>query len=286
MIFAGGVPLKRNGTVVGAIGVSGGSGEQDHAVPYADFNLLKFPDKAQAMEKIRDLTCLTDILPTGYHGCVSAGVTTGSTVLIAGAGPVGLAAAASAFLLGAAVVIVTDFNADRLAQARSFGCETIDLSQGGTLGERIEQILKVPEVDCAVDCVGFEAKGQGGMDQPAIVLNQLMEVTRAAGGIGIPGLYVTEDPGAQDGAAKTGNLIVRLGLGWAKSHTFCTGQTPVMKYHRALMMAILHDRIHIAKAVNVQLITLDQAPQGYQDFDRGAATKFVIDPHGSVGKTA
>ena len=238
------------------------------------------------MAKIRDLTCLTDILPTGYHGCVSAGVTTGSTVLIAGAGPVGLAAAASAFLLGAAVVIVTDFNKERLAQARSFGCETIDLSQGGTLGERIEQILKVPEVDCAVDCVGFEAKGQGGTDQPAIVLNQLMEVTRAAGGIGIPGLYVTEDPGAQDGAAKTGNLIVRLGLGWAKSHTFCTGQTPVMKYHRALMMAILHDRIQIAKAVNVQVIALDQAPQGYKDFDRGAATKFVIDPHGSVEKAA
>src|SRR6201989_1618284 len=100
-------------------------------VPYADFNLLKFPEKAQAMEKIQDLTCLTDILPTGYHGCVSAGVTTGSTVLIAGAGPVGLAAAASALLLGAAVVMVTDFSKTRLAQARSFGCETIDLTKGG-----------------------------------------------------------------------------------------------------------------------------------------------------------
>jgi glutathione-independent formaldehyde dehydrogenase len=77
-------------------------------VPYADFNLLKFPDKAQAMEKIQDLACLTDILPTGYHGCVNAGVTTGSTVLISGAGPVGLAAAAAAILLGAAVVIVAE----------------------------------------------------------------------------------------------------------------------------------------------------------------------------------
>ena len=85
------------------------------------------------MEKIEDLTCLSDILPTGFHGCVSAGVTTGATVLISGAGPVGLAAAASAFLLGAAVVMVADFNQERLAQARSFGCETIDLSQGGTI---------------------------------------------------------------------------------------------------------------------------------------------------------
>src|SRR5258705_9172103 len=114
--------------------------------PYADWNLLKFPDKAQALEKIRDLTCLSDILPTGYHGCVNAGVTTGSTVLIAGAGPVGLAAAASAFLLGAAVVIITDFNAERLPPARSIGGGTIDLSRGGEITHEIAPILRGREV--------------------------------------------------------------------------------------------------------------------------------------------
>jgi glutathione-independent formaldehyde dehydrogenase len=252
-------------------------------VPYADFNLLRFPDRDLAMEKILDLTCLTDILPTGYHGCVSAGVTTGSTVLIAGAGPVGLAAAASALLLGAAVVIVMDFSKERLAHARSFGCETFDLADGGTVPDHIERILGVREVDCAVDCVGFEAKGHGGAEQPAVVLNQLMEVTRAAGAIGIPGLYVTEDPGAKDAAARTGSLGLQFGLGWAKSLSFVTGQTPVMKYNRALMMAVLHDRIRIASAVNATVISLDQAPQGYADFDRGVARKFVIDPHGLLG---
>lgn len=282
------VNAARPGGAYGYVDMGGWIGGQaDYVmVPYADFNLLKFPDKARAMAKMRDLTCLSDILPTGYHGCMTAGVTTGSTVLISGAGPVGLAAAAAAFLLGAAAVIVTDFNKERLAQARSFGCETIDLSEGGTITERIEQILGVPEVDCAVDCVGFEAKGHGGEDQPAVVLNQLMEVTRAAGAIGIPGLYVTEDPGAKDRDAQTGNLILRFGQGWAKSHAFFTGQAPVMKYNRGLMMAILHDRIHIAKAVNVQVITLEHAPQGYQDFDKGAAKKFVIDPHGSLKNAA
>src|SRR5678815_4762373 len=205
---------------------------------------------------------------------------------VCGAGPVGLATAASALLLGAAVVMVADFNKERLAQARSFGCETIDLGQGGTIAERIEQILRVREVDCAVDCVGFEAQGQRGEDEPATVLNQLMEATRAAGSIGIPGLYGTEDPGAGDQSAKHGNLSIRLGLGWAKSHTLCTGQTPVMKYHRGLMMAILHDRIQIAKAVNTTVITLDQAPQSYAAFDKGVARKFVIDPHGSLKKKA
>lgn len=278
----------RAGGAYGYVDMGGWIGGQAEyvMVPYADFQLLKFPDKAQAMEKIQDLTCLTDILPTGYHGCVSAGVTTGSTVLVSGAGPVGLAAAAAAHLLGAAVVIVSDFNKERLAQAASFGCETIDLSSGGEIGERIEQILGVPEVDCAVDCVGFEAKQHGGEEQPATVLNQLMTATRAAGRIGIPGLYVTEDPGAKDEAAKTGNLGLRFGLGWAKSHALFTGQTPVMKYNRGLMMAILHDRIQIAKAVNTTLITLDEAPQGYADFDKGAARKYVIDPHGSVKKAA
>ena len=110
-----------------------------------------------------------------------------------------------------------------------------------------------------------------------------MTITRAGGAIGIPGLYVTDDPGGIDEAAKTGNLSIRIGLGWAKSHYFATGQCPVMKYNRQLMMAILHDKVQIAKNVNATVIPLDQAPQGYQDFDKGAARKYIIDPHGMVG---
>src|ERR1700716_1972472 len=192
-------------------------------VPYADFNVLKFPDKDQAMAKIRDLTCLTDILPTGYHGAVSARVGAGSTVYIAGAGPVGMAAAAAARLLGAAWIIVCDTNSERLAHARSVGFDTIDVTQDVPMAEQIEAILGAPEVDCGIDCVGFEAHGQGsqaGKPEPAVVLNTLMGVTRAGGSLGIPGLYVTEDPGARDDNARRGNLSLRFGLGWAKSHSF------------------------------------------------------------------
>src|SRR5215217_7513733 len=122
----------RPGAAYGYVDMGGWVGGQAEyvMVPYADFNLLKFPDRDQAMEKIKDLTMLSDIFPTGYHGAVTAGVTTGSTVYVAGAGPVGLACAASAHLLGAAVVIVGDLNEERLAQARSFGCETVDVSKG------------------------------------------------------------------------------------------------------------------------------------------------------------
>jgi len=52
-----------------------------------------------------------------------------------------------------------------------------------------------------------------------------------------------------------------------------------MKYNRALMQAILWDRLHIADIVGVEVISLDQAPKGYAEFDAGAPKKFVIDPH-------
>lgn len=276
----------RPGSAYGYVDMGGWVGGQAEyvLVPYADWNALKFPDRDQAMEKILDLAMLSDIFPTGYHGAIGAGVTVGSTVYVAGAGPVGLAAATSAQLLGAATVIVGDLNADRLAQARSFGCETVDVSLGDPAGQ-IEQILGVPEVDCGIDAVGFEARGHGhdaGKEQPATVLNSLMEITRAGGSLGIPGLYVTGDPGATDEAAKVGSLSMRFGLGFAKSHTFVTGQCPVMKYHRGLMQAILADKVSIARNVNATAIGLDQAPQGYAAFDEGAAQKFVLDPHGLI----
>jgi glutathione-independent formaldehyde dehydrogenase len=277
----------RPGSAYGYVDMGGWVGGQAEyvLVPYADWNLLKFPDRDQALEKILDLAMLSDIFPTGFHGAVTAGVGVGSTVYVAGAGPVGIAAATGAMLLGAAAVIVGDMNADRLAQARSFGCETVDLTKGEP-ADQIEQILGVPEVDCAVDAVGFEARGHGshaGEEAPATVLNSLMEITAAGGALGIPGLYVTGDPGGIDAAAQKGSLSLSLGTGWAKSLSFTTGQCPVMKYNRSLMMAILNDKVHIAKNVNAKAISIDDAPRGYAEFDAGAATKYVLDPNGYLG---
>jgi glutathione-independent formaldehyde dehydrogenase len=255
----------RAGSAYGYVDMGGWLGGQAEyvMVPFADFNLLKFPDRDQALEKILDLTMLSDIFPTGYHGAYMAQVTTGSTVYVAGAGPVGLAAAYSAHLLGAAVVIVGDLNEERLAQARSFGCETINVGEGTPIEEQIADIVGEPE-------------------SPAVVLNQIQTVTRAGGSLGIPGLYVTGDPGAADPDAQEGTLKIRFGLGWAKSHAFFTGQCPVKKYNRQLMMSILHDKAHIAEAVNATVISLDEAPQGYKDFDKGAAKKYVLNPHGMI----
>lgn len=277
----------RPGGAYGYVDMGGWTGGQaDYVmVPYADFNCLKLPDRDRAREKLLDLTMLSDILPTGFHGALNAGAGVGATVYVAGAGPVGLAAAASARLLGSAVVMVGDLNDERLRHVREVGFEPIDLKKSDSLPDLIEQVLGVPEVDAAVDAVGFEARGMGHQhteEKPATVLNSLMGIIRPAGGIGIPGLYVTEDPGAKDPSARQGSLSMAFGLGWSKSAAFFTGQTPVLRYNRALMQAILHDRIPIAKIVNATPIRLEDAPKAYADFDAGVAKKFVIDPHGTL----
>jgi glutathione-independent formaldehyde dehydrogenase len=182
--------------------------------------------------------------------------------------------------------MIGDTNKKRLTHAKKVGFEPIDLNKSDKLGELVEAVLGEPIVDSFIDAVGFEAKGHDGKEQAAVVLNQAMEVTRAAGSIGIPGLYVTEDPGSDDKQAAKGALSLRFGLGWSKSHSFHTGQTPTLRYNRQLMQAIWHDRLPIADIVNAQVISLEDAPKGYADFDKGAAVKFVLDPHGMASQAA
>ena len=258
-------------------------------VPWADFQLLPFPDKDQAMEKIRDLTLLSDILPTGFHGCFTAGVRPGSTVYIAGAGPVGRCAAASAQLLGAAVIIVGDNNKERLALVKNAGYETVDTSKPEPVADQIEAILGEREVDAGVDAVGWECHGYGpnAPEDPTAVLNTLFQVVRANGAMGIPGIYTYGDSQARNEEEKQGKYPIAFGQAWIKSPHLTAGQCPVMHYHRDLMMAILNDRMpYLTPLLNTQFISLDQAVEAYQEFDQGAPVKYVIDPHGSVPKAS
>jgi glutathione-independent formaldehyde dehydrogenase len=267
-------------------------GQADYLlVPYADWNLLRFPDKDQAMAKIRDLTLLSDILPTGYHGCIEAGVRTGSTVYIAGAGPVGRCAAASARLLGASCIIVGDRNSARLDLVKKCGYEVVDTTKKTPVPDQIEAILGEREVDAGVDCVGLEAHGYGEEDREEhseAIINVLFEVVRAGGAMGVPGIYTDLDPGApRDELHKKGELPLAFSKAWIKSPKLTAGQAPVMKYNRDLMMAILWDRMpYLGEVVNTEIIALDEAPDAYKAFSDGSPRKYVIDPHGSVKKAA
>ncbi|MET8555571.1 alcohol dehydrogenase catalytic domain-containing protein [Streptomyces sp. NPDC004959] len=254
-------------------------------VPYADFQLLRFPDRDQAMAKIRDLALLSDILPTAFHGLMEAGAKPGSTVYIAGAGPVGRCGAAAARLLGASCIIVGDYSKDRLELVEKNGCETIDLSQDAALTDQIEAILGEPMVDCAVDYVGSEAHGigheSGNMD-PAYAINQVVDATRAGGATGVIGVY-GPDPLAKSKAEQEGTYPIDFGQAWIKSPRISAGQAPIMHYNRELMMAILWDRMpYLSAMLNTKVISLDDAPGAYATFDTGVAEKFIIDPHGLI----
>ena len=150
---------ERAGGAYGYVDMGGWIGGQAEylMVPYADFNCPKFPDKAQALEKIRDLTCMTDILPTGFHGAVTARSASALRSTSRVPDPWVLPRRA-ARILGAAVVLIGDMNEERLAHANKVGFEPIDLTKHDQLGELVAQVLGMPEVDCAIDCVGFEAR--------------------------------------------------------------------------------------------------------------------------------
>jgi len=259
-------------------------------VPFADFNLLKIPNRDLAMTKIRDLAMITDIFPTAFHGAVSAGVCAGKTVYIAGAGPVGRACAASCSLLGAASVVVGDYNVERLNHLKQFGVLTVDLNQhDNDVPGAIDKLLGERYVDCSVECVGFEARGLGGQkDVPVAALANCINLTRAGGKIGVPGVYPMMDPRGVDKNAKMGTYSIPFGAAWLKGIQFCgMGQCPVMQYNRELMTAIMFDKIRISEWVNSNVISLDDAPKAYQTFDpigEASADKFIIDPHATLDK--
>lgn len=176
-------------------------------VPYADFNGLKLP---KGTEHEADFALLADIFPTGWHGLQLSGFRPGESVAVFGAGPVGLMAAYSAVLRGASNVYVVDQVPERLAAAEKIGCTAINF----TKGDPVEQIIEKNGgmVDRAVDAVGYQAVDKSGnKEQPNIVLDQLIMVTRPTGGLGIPGLYVPSDPGAPDEKSGKGQILISFG---------------------------------------------------------------------------
>lgn len=252
-------------------------------VPYADFNLLKFPDPEQALEKILDLSMISDIFPTGFHGAVTAGAGVGKTVYIAGAGPVGLCAAISSYLLGAACVIIGDVNQARLDHAReTLGCEVINLTEYEVIRDQIAEILDVPEVDCGIDAIGYEAHGHGhksNRDVASDALDTIIDVTRYGGTVSVPGVYLSMDPKGRTMHDKMGRPAFEWGRAWDKGLAFFTGQVPVARYNRYLMNAILFDRVKLSRVLNTTIIAMEDAPRAYQEFSDGVPQKFVIDPH-------
>ncbi|MDS0137525.1 MULTISPECIES: glutathione-independent formaldehyde dehydrogenase [unclassified Amycolatopsis] len=244
-------------------------------VPYADFNLLDLP---AGTEYENDFTMLSDIFPTGWHGTELAGMRPGDRVVVFGAGPVGLLAAHSAVLRGAAEVYVVDKERDRLALAEKIGVLPVDFSEA----DPVEQIMAATGgqgADCGVEAVGYQAHDHSGQEHPELVLDNLVKSVRSTGGIGVVGVYVPQDPGAATEGAKEGRIGFDYGTLFTKGQRMGTGQCPVKRYNRRLRDLIITGRANPSFLVSHEL-PLDQAAEGYERFDHreDGWTKVLLRP--------
>jgi glutathione-independent formaldehyde dehydrogenase len=246
-------------------------------VPFADFNCLELP---KGSEHELDFILLADIFPTGYHGCELAQVSPGETVAVYGGGPVGQMAALSAFIRGASRVFVVDRVPERLDKAKEIGAIPINFEDGHP-AEQIREETGGEGTDKGIDAVGYQAQAhrKEGGEEPAIVLNSLVETVRATGMLGVPGLYVPSDPGATDENAKKGLLLLAIGRFFEKGLRMGTGQANVKRYNRQLRDLIIDGRAKPSFIVSHEL-KLAEAPAAYEKFDKriDGYTKVVLHP--------
>lgn len=254
---------------------SGGQAEYLR-VPYADFNCLVLPEDAR--EKEDDYVMLADIFPTGWHSTELAHVGPGDTVVIYGAGPVGLMAAYSATIKGASKIMIVDRLPDRLRLAESIGAIAIDDSKGSP----IEQVLSLTDgkgADRGCECVGFQAHDTQGHEHPNMTLNNLVQSVKPTGTIGVVGVFAPQDPGGSDEESKHGEITFDIGLFFNKGQAMGTGQANVKAYNRQL-----RDLIHVGKAKPSFIVShnlpLTDAVDAYKHFDARDSgwTKVVLKP--------
>jgi glutathione-independent formaldehyde dehydrogenase len=233
-------------------------------VPFADFNalVLRPGDEHEA-----DFAMLADIFPTGYHGAAMADVSPGETVAVYGAGPVGLMAAYSSLLRGAARVFGVDRVAERLDLAESIGAEPVNFDEV----DPVDFIVDETDggTDKGIDAVGYQAAGKGGEEEePALVLNNLVGTVRPTGSIGVVGLYVPSDPGAPNEHAGEGRLLFEVGKFFEKGQRMGTGQANVKQYNRELRDLIIAGRAEPSFVVSKELPLAD-APDAYESSTSG-----------------
>lgn len=250
-------------------------GQADYLrVPWADFNALVLPD---GTEHELDYTMLSDIFPTGWHGVELSKMQPGETIVIYGAGPVGLMAAHAAQIKGAARVFVVDQQADRLKLAEQLGAVPIDRNAGDVIARITD--LTGGGADRGVDAVGYQAHEIDGVEHPEIVLNELVQVVKPTGGIGVVGVYVPEDPGAKSELARHGKLAFDFGTFFFKGQSMGTGQCNTKQYNAQLRDLITEGRATPGFLVSHEM-PLAEAAAGYDHFDKreDGWTKVVLHP--------
>jgi glutathione-independent formaldehyde dehydrogenase len=248
-------------------------------VPYADFNCLRLPEDGE--DKQADYVMLADIWPTGYHATELAGVQPGESVVIYGCGPVGLMAAYSAVVKGAAQVMIVDRHPDRLSLAESIGAIAINDAEENPV-ERVLELTRGRGADRGCECVGWQAHDPQGHEHPNMTLNKLVKSVRATGGLGVVGVF-TQDPKSPDKLLKEGEIAFDVATYFEKGLRVGSGQCDVKRYNRRLR-ELIHTDAAVPSFIVSHELPLDQAPDAYKHFDarENGWTKVVLHP----GKTS
>jgi len=255
-------------------GYAGGQAEYVR-VPFSDVGPIVIPD---GMED-EQVLFLSDILPTGWMAAENAQIEPGDTVAVWGAGPVGLFAAQSAVLMGAAQVIVIDHHPHRLELAKKFGAKVINFAETH-VREALMEMTGGIGPDAVIDAVGMEAHGLSpdsvidsikqkiapGADR-GHALRQAILACRKGGRVSVPGVYA--------------GMLDKWPLGamMEKGLQIKTGQTHVQKYTHELLRRIQEGEIDTTFLISHRL-SLEDAPIGYKNFkdNQNEWTKVVLKP--------
>lgn len=259
--------VNPNATAVGGIygyshtcgGYDGGQAEFVR-VPFADVGPVPIPDWLDD----DDAVMLTDALPTGYFGAQLGNIAEGDTVIVFGAGPVGLFAAKSAWLMGAGRVLVVDHLDFRLQKAATFAhAETFNFSEYGDIVVEMKKATGYLGADVVIDAVGAEADGnllmhvtsaklklQGGSP---IALNWAIDSVRKGGTVSVMGAY-----GPMFSAVKFGDAM-------NKGVTINANQCPVKRQWPRLLSHI-KEGYFSPRDIVTHHIPLEEIAEGYHMF--------------------
>ncbi len=259
--------VNPNATAVGgAYGYSHTAGGYDGGqsefvrVPFADVGPTLIPEWMDD----EDAVLLTDALPTGYFGAQLGDIEEGDTVIVLGAGPVGLFAAASSWLMGAGRVIVVDHLDYRLAKAREFAhAETYNFAEYPDIVLELKKATDYLGADVVIDAAGAEADGsflqhvtgvklklQGGSP---IALNWALDTARKGGTVSVLGAYGPAPSGIKFGDAMNKGLTIR------------TNQCPVKRQWPRLFEHVRNGYLKPSELVTHR-IPLEHIAEGYHIF--------------------
>ncbi|MCR1780930.1 zinc-dependent alcohol dehydrogenase family protein [Nocardioides carbamazepini] len=229
-----------------------GSGQAEYAlVNQADGSLVSTGGVPDA-DLVASVLTLSDVMPTGWHAAVSAGVKPGATVVVVGDGAVGLCGVLAASVMGAERIIAMSRHEPRQAVARAFGATHVVAARGKDAVTEVHELTDGVGVDAALECVGTND-----------AMTTAIAVTRPGGGVGFVGA-----PHGVEISARTlfdKNVGVRGGM------------APVRRYLPELLPMVLDRRIDPGQVFD-QTLPLEESPDGYRAMDERRAIKVLLRP--------